>query len=171
MEIDWTKITLEDLKAKAPAIFEAIKAEVAPKEPEKGEKGYMSPEEVDAKIKLALESHANEVKLIEGKHKIAAEAIRAEFAKSGLPEKTKARVMAGFESEMEFNDEVKTRIETSVTEAKAELTAVGAGPHIRGEGMTGNEGDGHTKARSFSVMESVEASFGITKEDPKEGTK
>lgn len=181
--IDWTKITAEQIKENAATVYEAIQAEAKATDddpPTDDKKKVTEPpkmvtqEEVSDIVKAALEAHDKEVKKVREMQEVAAESVRAAFATAGLPEKTRARLVASYEGITEFDEKA---VAAAILTAKEELAAAGVGPRITGMGpSTGDAGDG-TSSPVFSAHESVSEAFGITKksgtkgDDPKEGTK
>lgn len=183
--IDWTKVTAEELKKNNSVVFESIAAE-AKAEAAKELKTDPDPKDDGEKVILTQESIASMIAegvlaVIEDRDKKAAERaakqqsasakVREAFEHSGLPTKTRTRVMAGFEGVEEFDSEA---VAEAIKGAKEELQAAGAGPIIHGMGPSGAGGSEKAEA-SFSVHESVMSSFGIVrdknKEAAKEGTK
>jgi hypothetical protein len=183
--LDWTTITAEELKKNNQAVFESIQAEAreaALAEAKKNQKGPEDDDEDSAIIsqesiqQMIADGIANELKNREAQEKVrlakqrtASEQIRDAFEKSGLPTRTRARVMASFEGVEEFDSDA---VAEAIKEAKEELNSAGAGPIIRGMGPSG-AGDSTPQAAVFSVHESVASSFGLSRKsaDPKEGTK
>lgn len=175
--IDWSKITVEDLKKNAASVYEAITAEAkATAEPPKNDPPEEPAKPVSAAeiAKLVQEGiEANQKAESDKKSRIdlAAKQVRDAFTKSGLPEKTRARLMAGFEGVEAYDEKAVT---TAITEAQEELKAAGArGPQITGMGPTGSASGSAETPAVFSIHESVKSTFGFTKKSdaPKEGTK
>jgi hypothetical protein len=170
--IDWSSITSKDIKENAAALYDAIKAEVIaetpppdpPKDPEPTASA-LTQEQINGQIKAAIEAHDKEVAETNRKIAVVNEKMLSAFSKSGLPLATQKRVMNSFEGVTEFDEEA---VKESIEAAKEELVAVGAGPHITGQGPSGAAGS--SSAKSFSVNESIAGAFGM-KPAKKEGDK
>lgn len=174
--IDWSKVTVEDLKKNAPQVYEAIESAKGPDDDEDNEDPAVKP--VDPKaiamaVAEAMNQRDEDQAEKDRKIKSARTLVQKAFDESGLPEAVSKRVMRSFEDVEEFDDKA---VAEAITEAKEELKAIGAGPHIKGEGPTG--GASETSTKTFSVHESVKDVFGFNKpksstksDDPEEGTK
>lgn len=163
--IDWSKVTPEELQKNNPAAYEAIQAlaepkkeaEDPPKPPvdnKKPEGDFVAKEDVQKMVAQALEDAQKAAAEKQGKISATATKIRQAFEKSGLPPRTRTRIMASFEGEEEFDE---AAVAESIKNAKEELDAAGAGPRITGMGPS----DGTAKAETgtFSVHESVRSSL------------
>lgn len=169
MSVDWTKITPEEFQKNVPAsVLEQIKAEAKAEaeknvkpaqegEEKEGETKVLTQEEIQALVDEGIRKHDEEVQKVRLRQEAAATELRAAFAKSGLPEKTRTRVMASFEGIEEYDEK---KVEAAITAAKEELQAVGAGPHITGMGPSGDSSE-NKGPKPFSVKESVESVFGM----------
>lgn len=182
-EVDWDKLTLDELKKNAPHLITEMEAERPPDpDPDDDEKDDDEKDDekdddaaeslnraaIEALVQEGVKSYIAGQEAEKAKKTQAAEKVRAKMATSGLPEKTRARVTASFEGATEY-EEVK--VQKAIDEAKEELKAVGAGPHITGNGPSAGSA---ANGRTFSVKEDVEAHFGVkpaTKEASKEGAK
>lgn len=175
--LDWSKVTPEELKKNAPAVYEQMQkeavAEAEKANPPADDKKTDPPvdavprEEVQSMITKALEDAQKVASEKQGKITATATKIRDAFEKSGLPPRTRARIMASYEGVEEFDEAAVTE---SIKTAKEELDAAGAGPHITGMGPS----DGTAKAvTTFSVHESVRSSLlgPQKKEETKEAAK
>jgi len=134
------------------------------KKDKKGVKRLYAQEEIDQLIDGRFAAYEKERKETEEKIAAANEQIRAAFAASGLPEKTRNRVMAGFEGVEVFE---KDKVEKAITDAKEELKSLGLGPKITGMGPGGTPTSGDEKKVTFSAHESVAAAFGKKAEPDK----
>jgi len=178
-EVEWTDVTLEDLKAHAPAVLEAFKTELA-KESESDEEDEEGT--TDKKNKTAQESvtmtREDMVKLVQEqvtsiqtatdeklrKQTDTTKKVREFVAKSGLKSLTQARIVNQFADAQEY---VEADVKEAVDSAKAELAEAGAGkPRISGMGTSGAQ-EGEGESHVVSVRESVEAQFGIGKKKEK----
>ena len=157
--IDWKAITAEDIKTNATELYDAIKAEALAAQPKPGVPSFTQ-EQIDQLVKdevaSAMEARQKEIDETNEKIRLANEKVVLAFAKSGLPEPTRKRVQLAFEGQTEFNESAVTE---AITSAKEELTAVGAGPKITGQGPS--SGSAPEKKTEFSINESVAAAFGM----------
>lgn len=159
-EVDWSQITLEQLKEHAPAILEAYKSEV-----QESATPVVATSATTVDPAVIAEIVAEKIKVYEAeraeilrKQNEAAEKIRNHLMTTGLPERTRHRVLQSFEGVEEFD---QAAVDVLVTEAKEELKAAGASPKITGHGPTNtNTGSDVAAAKSVSVMEAVEVSLG-----------
>lgn len=181
--IDWSKITIDDLRKNRADVVEAIEAEAKSEDdPPKNDPAKTDPpaapvamtaEQIQEAIKQGVQegikAEQDKAKAAEQRRNSVAEQVRQAFSKSGLPEKTRARVMSSFEGLEEYDEK---KVAEAITAAQEELTAAGAGPVISGMGPSG-AGSGTGDQKTFSIHESVKTSFGIgrtkTSDDPKKG--
>jgi hypothetical protein len=126
---------------------------------------FVAKEEVDEIVSQRMIAYQKERDETERKIASAAAQVKAAFESSGLPERTRNRVMAGFEGVEEFKEE---EVKKAITDAKEELKAAGAGPRITGMGPGGTSKD-EQKQQTFSAHESVAAAFGKKPEAAKTG--
>ena len=90
------------------------------------------------------------------KKESAAAQVREAFANAGLPDKTRARVMAAFEGVTEYDDE---KVKKAITDAKEELKAAGAGPQITDMGPSSSGGTDKAEKKVFRAHESARSAF------------
>jgi 5-carboxymethyl-2-hydroxymuconate isomerase len=166
-DVDWDKLTLDDLKANAPEIIKQLQAEGKPategKGPEddddegeadeefvkKSDVGKIVQEQVQAIQKAADENSR--------KRTNATKQTRDFVAKSGLPSRVQSRLVNQFSDSLEYDE---ASVKEAVEEAKEELKEAGAGkPRITDMGASGGEEKTPTLQRT-SARESVEAAFG-----------
>jgi len=176
--LDWSKVTAEELKKNASSVYEEILAEgkVVKADPPKDPKPDPAEPPVDAvpraevqtMIAQALEDAQRAASEKQSKIAATAAKVRDAFEKSGLPPRTRARIMATYEGVEEFDEAAVTE---SIKTAKEELDAAGAGPHITGMGPS--DGTSKPAAQTFSVHESVRSSLlgPQKKEETKEAAK
>lgn len=183
LEADAANLTEADLKSKAPSLWKKFHPETTAEKlpvhghsateeeededdlPVKGKKKaqkMLSQEAVEEIVSQRMTAYQKEQDDLRKKHESAFEQVKAAFDTSGLPEKTRSRLMAGFEDVQVFDE---AAVKKSITDAKEELKAAGAGPHITGMGASGSGKGDETPTVRFSVMESVEAAFGKKKPD------
>lgn len=163
--IDWTQVTVADLKANNAAVFEAIQKEAleAAKtgpddDPDEGGEG-MTPSQVQEAIQAGIKKDREEQEKRDKARTAAQIAIKQAFANSGLPDVVQHRVMRSFESVETFDENAVTE---AIKEAKEELKAVGAGPQIKEMGQSGSSGgDDGKPSQTLAVHESVKATFGM----------
>jgi hypothetical protein len=172
-EVDWESITEEDIKKNLPTLWAkwhpenhgqpgvhgATEGEEGEEngEPKKNKK-LISQEQIEEIVTARLTAYEKEKAETLKKQETAAEQVRAAFATAGLPEKTRARLVAAHEGETEY-DEAKVKQE--IIEAKEELKAAGARPQITDMGPSGGTpGDKTATKPTFSVNESVQRLFG-----------
>lgn len=163
VEAEASKLSEEDLKKNLPTLWAKWKPEnhgqpgVHGSAQEGDEKEYVAKEEIDEIIRQRFTAYEEEQRKIRARQESAAEQVRAAFATSGLPERTRTRLMVGFEGLEEFNEDA---VKQAIEDAKEELKAAGAGPIITGMGPSGSSQEGESGAASFSIMDSVERQFG-----------
>jgi len=173
--VDWSKITLEDLKANAPAIVEAIQKESKEEEdpPEKStketteEQQPLTREAIAALVAEALKSHDAERDLVAEKQRVAAALVTEHLSKSGLPQVVRARMTKVFAS-MNPTAVTEALVTESINEAKDELKELKVGPQITGMGPTSGLNTNPGPHR-ISVRESVESLFAGPKKSSTEG--
>lgn len=113
-------------------------------------------EEISEIVAEAIKEHDQENEKVKRMQESAAEQVRAAFAKSGLPDKTRARVMAAFEGITEFDE---SEVNKAIESAKEELTAAGAGPRIKDMGNSSSVGASKEQPKVFNAHESVRGHF------------
>jgi len=158
-DVDWNELTLEALEENAPALIEELKQKLTPPPVEPpaeppAEPVVLTTEAVQDMVQQLLHEAAEATALRE----VEQGKIREYIGKSGLPERTKVRLMAQFALTESFDEE---KINVAVTEAREELKAAGAGPRITGQGPTGAAA---TTVAKRPAREAVESYFGVTKE-------
>lgn len=178
-DVDWETLTAEMLQEHAPAVFDSIvetarESAMSGNESENGEgtpndagAATLTPEDIR---KLVSESVADERKVWqeEQDRKADAAAKTAQLVgKSGLPERTRSRLVAQFAGNAEF---VEATVQEAIDDAKAELKEAGVtGPVVRGLGASGTSGEGATLdaatlAEQAPAMVAFEAAMGYTRE-------
>jgi hypothetical protein len=173
-DVEWSDVTLEDLKANAPTVLEAFKAELAKESADSDDDPDEGGEEGTTKkttqeswtgsredlAKLVQEGIAEALKSADdtnAKRTAATKKYREYVAKSGLPELTKARIINDYADALEY---VENDVKESVDAAKAEIAEARKGmPRISGMGASGRTEGADTHV--VSVKESVESAFGI----------
>jgi len=161
-DVEWSEVTLDQLKQNAPQILEEYKTSLAresadPDPPDDGEK--ITKAEVG---RIVAEQVASiQSKMIEDatKKEVTVKKIRDFVSKSGLPSRTQNRLISQFLGTTSF---VEEDVKEAVEEAKAELKEAGAGPRIVGMGPSGSTGD-ESPRKIISAKESVETYFGFNK--------
>lgn len=175
-QIDWASLTADEIKKNAPAVYEAIEAEAkaaVEEDPDKEVTPPPSAAEIARLVQEGIEASRKADNERKDRLDSASKQVRAAFERSGLPEKTRARLQASFEGVESYDEAAVT---AAITEAKEELKAAGLkGPQVEGMGVSSGSGTGgEAPVKTFSAHESVKSSFlGVTKvADPsKEGTK
>jgi hypothetical protein len=158
-EMDWGTVTLEQLQKEVPNLLEEFKKGIvhesegdeAPKEPAK-------PQDVKLLVQEAVQDALKQDREAREKREGIVTQITGFLGKSGLPEKTRGRLVQQL-SVMESYDEAL--VSAAVDEAKAELKAAGAGPRIVGNGTSGAPEGDSPAVQTMGVQESVERSFGV----------
>lgn len=172
-DVDWDKLTLDEVKKNAPHLVSEMEAEFKPpsgtgpeKEPDDDDEEEALPKSrvaLESIIQESIRSYATEQDSLAKKREDTGKKIRTKMETSGLPERTRARVIASFEGMTDFDDK---KVQAAIDDAKEELKAVGAGPRISGNGPSKGSAAGPVDQKQYSVRESVEAHFGIKKEKP-----
>jgi len=169
-EVEWSDITLDQLKTNAPQVLEEFKASIQVKEgkdpdpePTPDPPENLTRAEVAKLVQEQVQTIQTQMTEDNEKKEAAAKKYRELFSKSGLPSRTQSRLISQFAGATEFSEgDAKEAVE----EAKAELKEAGAGPKITGLGPSGPSGDDGER-KTVSVQESVNAFFGMTKKaDP-----
>lgn len=167
-EIAWEDITEEDIKTNLPTLWakwhpetsgQAPSGSGTPHKAQEAEGGQviLTQEQVAEIARNAITEYQKEVEETEKKQETAAALVREAFSKSGLPEVTRARVMASFEGVTEF---VESEVNAAITAAKEELKELKVGPQIKGEGTTKDSGgNSGVKTSPIRVHESVRSAF------------
>lgn len=170
-QVEWSDVTLEDLKANAPDLLKAARAEFAKEAAGPDDEPDDDPEEGATKNKGAQESFTREdvAKMVQEQVKEIQDAAAADnrkrtetgkkvrelVSKSGLPSRTQSRLINLFADATEYvEDDVKAQIE----DAKAEIAEVRP-PRISGMGPSGAQAKEGEQAQSYGVRESVEELF------------
>jgi hypothetical protein len=170
-DVEWGDLTIELLEEHAPALVEELKKKFTPADPPADDKKDDPPadpppsltaEAVEAIVAKALNDATEKQTKVNGEQA----KLREHVGKSGLPDRTRVRIMTQFSTAESFDQEA---VDAAIKEAREELKAAGAGPKITGEGPTGNPGEKEKPARP-RTREAVEAYFGglTTKEAKKE---
>jgi hypothetical protein len=165
-DVEWSEVTLDQLKTHAPQLLEEFKASLPVQEstePEPPVDGGEKLTRADVSKLVAEEVAAIQKQMAEenGKKEEASKKFREFISKSGLPSRTQARLINQFAGSTTFAEE---DVKEAIEDAKAELKEAGAGPKITGMGPSGSSGEG---TKTVSVKESVDAFFGMTKKsDP-----
>jgi len=166
-DVDWNKITADDLKANAPELVKAIQAEVKPateaapddepdEEPD-DEDQAVKRSEISRLVKEGIKEALTNAQTNERKRTDTTKKVREFVAKSGLPGRTQARIVNSFANDTEYDE---TSVKESVEEAKAELEEAKVGkPRIHDMGHSGGEENAPVLQRT-SARESVEGAFG-----------
>ena len=176
-EVEWNEVTLDQLKANAPAVLEQFKAEVTEsmKDPEEKDPPEDKKDEKDATETMTREEVAkfvqeqiSGIQESQAKKDAATKKYREYVAKSGLPARTQARIVNLFQDAQEY---VEADATSAVDDAKAELKEAGVGPRIRDMGNSSGK-DGETSANVHGARESVESFFHMNdkKDDKKKAT-
>jgi hypothetical protein len=161
--IDWSKVTADDIKKNAAAVYESIQkdavgsADEHKDDPPAKDAPAVSAADIQKAVQEAIDAERKAAEAKAEKQRTAANSIREAFSKSGLPQRTQARVMHAFEGVEEYDEK---QVNAAIEDAKAELQEVGAGPHIRGMGPSGGGSSDKTqKEVTFSAHESVRTSL------------
>jgi hypothetical protein len=173
-EFDWTKLTEEDLKSHAPALYEAIRASAQEGEGEvDGDAGGsgqpkitdgMSKEAVEQIVATALEAQAVKARKIAS----AERQTKALVESAGIPPRSQAQILARFDGSEEF---VEATVQEAIADKKAELAEYKA-PQMRGLGTstgTAQEGQLAAGVPVPSAHARVMAGFGIKTQTAKSG--
>src|SRR6185503_10455395 len=164
-DVDWSKVTLDDLKANAPELLEAMKAEVKesigpddePDDDEGDDKEFVKKSDVTKLVQEQVQAIQKDADDKARKRTNATKQTRDFVAKSGLPSRTQTRIVNQFADALDYDEE---SVKEAVEEAKEELKEAGAGkPRITDMGNSGGEEKEPTVQRA-SARESVEAAFG-----------
>lgn len=172
-DVDWDKITLDDLKANAPDLVKEIQEAVKPatESEEDLDEGsddrtdFVRKSDVSKLVQEQIQSIQKDADEKARKRTATTKSVRDYVAKAGLPARTQARIVNNFADELEYDEEA---VKESVEEAKEELKEAGAGkPRITDMGNSGGNDNTPTTQRK-SARESVEAGFGnpFKKADP-----
>jgi hypothetical protein len=179
-QVEWDDVTLDELKAKAPAVLEAYKAELAKEsvgpddEPDDDEGDsakkkdkpiVMTQEAITKLVQEQVTSITSAADDKRTKQTDTAKKVREFVSKSGLHTRVQARIINQFADVVEY---VEANVKEAVDDAKAELKELGFGPRITGMGSTGKAQEGESDRKTASVRESVESIFGIGKDKKKE---
>jgi hypothetical protein len=180
-DVEWSEITPDLLKEKAPEIYAAILAAKESAGPDdepdddedeggEGNKGKVKPAvfskaDIAKMVKEAIESDRREFQEQSDKITAASKATKDYVGKSGLPARTQARIVTQFLGETEF---VEADVKEAVDEAKLELKEAGAGPRVSGMGSSGSEG-GELATSLVGAREAVESFFMGPKKSKKTG--
>ena len=193
-DVDWNELDVDMLKEHRPDLVEALAATSdggSDGAGDEGDKGTGdTPPAASAGAAEAQGLTADTEKRIREIAQEAAEKVRTEYAereakqaatraavsahlgKSGLPEKTRTRLMAAFEGQTEY---VEATVQEAIDGAVDELKATGwHGPTVKGLGSSAaHEGDDKgtdpaTLAKKFPTMAAVEAQMAFV---PRSGKK
>ncbi len=155
-DVDWDKVTPELLREHAAAVVEQI--ETAAREAVEASEGGQPPtlptpkpteptpptpsgltvEDVRAIAQEAAENARREFEEERAKEADVRQKVGTLVGKSGLPDKTRARIAASFDGSTEF---VEATVQEAIEDAKAEIAEIkGAGPRVYGLGASGNVG-------------------------------
>lgn len=160
-QVEWADITLDELKANAPQLFEQIKAESKPAT--EGEDDTppvtLTPEQVAEMVTKGVQEAMTKANETSTKRMETAKSTRDYVLKSGLPQRVQNRIITMFSDALEY---VETDVQAAVEDAKEELKELGVGPKVTGEGPTG-ENKGGSKPSTTNAREGVEAVFGFEK--------
>lgn len=168
-DVEWNEVTLDQLKANAPAVLAAYKTEIAkesvkdpdPKDEDKGEP--LTASSIAKIVTEAIDSRLEARDTEATKKATAAKQVRDYIGKAGLPSRVKDRLISSFADVLEY---VESDVKESVDDAKAELKELGLGAKITDQGPSGGSGsdDKNQSAKiDIGVRESVEALFGVGK--------
>jgi hypothetical protein len=172
--VDWSKVTIEDLKANAPGLVailtkEAEKEPDPPDDPDDDGDGKLTKEAVATMLAEALRSHDAERDRAAAQQRAASAMLTEHLTKSGLPQVVRARMQKNF---MTMDPAIVTEalVTESINEAKEELKELKVGPQIVGMGPTaGSNGRTQPGTQRMSVRESVEGFFAPSKKAATEG--
>jgi hypothetical protein len=167
-DVEWSDVTLEQLKEHAPKLLEEYKTEISAKESEEDDDDGKAPKK-DAQESQAVSLTKEDVQrlvqegITEGlkthnenakKKEDALKAVREYVGKAGLPPRTRDRVINSFAGISEYNeDDVKEAVE----DAKEEIKELKTGPRVHGMGGTSTGSDSAPEQKT--VRESVEDFF------------
>lgn len=182
-QVEWDSVSLDDLKANAPAVLQAYRDEIVKnaEDADPGIKAKESEEEDEDAAKPMTLTRSELAQLVkeqveEVQTAASANAVKVDAAqkkvkefvsKSGLKPLAQARIVGQFSGKTEYVEEA---VKEAVENAKAELKEAGAGPRISGMGPSGDADAAPVGSRNVSVRESVEGVFGkkpATDEDDK----
>lgn len=158
-DVDWNELTLEALEENAPGLIEELKQKLAPPPVDPpADPPADPPVMVTAEaVQDMVQSMLREAAAAQATKDAEQSKIREYVGKSGLPERTKVRLMTQFALAESFDS---AAVDAAIADAREELKAAGAGPHITGQGPTGTPGPAAaTKRRAREV---VEGYFGAT---------
>lgn len=174
-EVEWDQVTLDQLKANAPAVLDAYKAELvkeAEKPPkddkkvdDKEEPAALTADSIAKLVKEAIDEDRKAHETESSQRAMATKKVRDYVGKAGLPARTRDRIISQYSDVLEY---VESDVKESVEDAKAELKEAGAGPSITGQGPSG--GSSSEKPKIASARESVEALFLGAKKEPEKAT-
>lgn len=160
-EVEWDKITLEDLITNGSQdLWNGIREHVGKansagdKDDKKDEKG-LTEESLKEIVAQAIKEHDEMVAKERSELADTATKVQEKVSTSGLPTKTQARIVSSFAGVRSFNEAAVTE---AIESAKEELKAAGAGPRITGMG-TSESGKTTSHPSGISVAESVESFF------------
>lgn len=161
-QVEWSEVTLEQLKENAPQLIEQLKAEFVPatESTETPEPQVPEPTLTAADVAKMVQEQVQQVLATTEqnatKRTETSKKVRELVSKSGLPNRTQARIINAFEGQLEFDENA---VKATITDAKEELKEAGAGPKITGMGPSTSSGTSEEK-KNITVRESVESYFG-----------
>lgn len=162
-EVDWDKITVDDIKTNAPdlwkGIVEAVKAEIKPPDGSQSTQEGLTEEKISQIVAKAIADH-DAAKAQESQRTAEIKTkVQESLQKSGLPQRTRDRIAVQLLGMEQFDEKI---VNEAVEAAKEELKAAGAGPRVTGMGTSQASEDGNfsTHPSGISVSESVAAEFG-----------
>jgi hypothetical protein len=160
--VDWSKITLEELRTNAPELVQQIESAL------KQNTTNASPtsEEISALVKAAIDERDQKAAEAAKAQAEAQAKVTEAVGKSGLPEVVRKRLIT------QLVGKTDGEVAEAIKDAADEIKALGAGPRITGQG---NSQEGTQSSAShptgISVAESVEGYFGMAKKSDKKSDK
>lgn len=168
-DVEWSEITPELLKEHAPEVYALIAKESDPgpdddpdEEPDEGDeknkkvKESFTRSDVAKMVKESVEEILTSAEQKSQKRIETTKKVREFVSKSGLPGRTRDRIINQFADATEY---VEANVKEAVDDAKEELKEAGAGrPKITGMGASGSK-EGETESHVMSVREGVESLF------------
>jgi len=175
-DVEWNEVTLDQIRENAPQVIAQLRTELAKESEDSDDDGEgtedkkdstegvsLTAEQIEKLVQEQVQSIQDEMTKKASQKDATTKRVREYVSKSGLPARTQARLINLFADALEYDED---SVKESVEDAKAELKEAGAGPKI--VGMGASEGSGGESRSTVSVMESVEATFGIKKEADKD---
>lgn len=149
-DVDWNELTLEALEENAPHLIEELKQKLTPPPVDPPKDDTPAPTVTSESVQELVQQMLHEAAEATAKRDAEQAKIREHIGKSGLPDRTRVRLMTQFALAESFDE---TKLDTAIAEAREELKAAGAGPKIVGEGPSGDTAHVPTKRRAREVVE------------------